>query len=91
MIKMPISRRSPSRRPSPCPHKRPSRPPRRLPRLRLRMAKRHVYQAAFFAQYAPRSALDIAKRVPGFTLDLGSTQTTRKVDVRGFAGTAGMS
>jgi hypothetical protein len=49
-----------------------------------------VYQAAFFAQYAPRSALDIAKRVPGFTLDLGATQTNQgQVDVRGFAGTAG--
>ena len=49
-----------------------------------------VYQAAFFAQYAPRTALDIAKRVPGFTLDLGATQTNQgQVDVRGFAGTAG--
>jgi hypothetical protein len=49
-----------------------------------------VYQAAFFAQYAPRSALDIVQRVPGFTLDLGATQTQQgSVDVRGFAGTAG--
>jgi len=49
-----------------------------------------VYQAAFFAQYAPRTALDIVKRVPGFTLDLGATQTNQgQVDVRGFAGTAG--
>ena len=49
-----------------------------------------LYQAAFFAQYAPRSALDIVKRVPGFTLDLGATQTDDgQVDVRGFAGTAG--
>jgi Outer membrane protein beta-barrel family/TonB-dependent Receptor Plug Domain len=49
-----------------------------------------VYDAAFFAQYAPRTALDIAKRVPGFTLDLGATQTNQgTVDVRGFAGTAG--
>ncbi|HUP67420.1 MAG TPA: outer membrane beta-barrel protein [Sphingomicrobium sp.] len=49
-----------------------------------------VYQAAFFAQYAPRTALDIAQRVPGFTLDLGATQTNQgQVDVRGFAGTAG--
>ena len=39
---------------------------------------------------APRTALDIAQRVPGFTLDLGSNQTSqRQVDVRGFAGTAG--
>src|SRR5687768_18399817 len=41
------------------------------------------YDAAFFAQYAPRTALDIARRVPGFTLDLGNT------DTRGFAGAAG--
>jgi len=49
-----------------------------------------VYQAAFFAQYAPRTALDIVQRVPGFSLDLGATQTQQgNVDVRGFAGTAG--
>lgn len=49
-----------------------------------------VYQAAYFAQFAPRTALDIAQRVPGFQLDLGSTQSaTGSVDVRGFAGTAG--
>ena len=41
------------------------------------------YDAAFFAQFAPRTALDIARRVPGFTLDLGNT------DTRGFAGAAG--
>jgi len=43
-----------------------------------------VYEASFFTQFAPRTALDIARHVPGFTLDLGSSQ-----DVRGFAGTAG--
>ncbi len=42
-----------------------------------------VYDAAFFAQYAPRTALDIARRVPGFNLDLGNT------DIRGFAAAAG--
>lgn len=48
------------------------------------------YDAAYFQQYAPRTALDIARRVPGFQLDLGATQTnTGTVDVRGFAGTAG--
>jgi hypothetical protein len=48
------------------------------------------YEAAYFAQYAPRTALDIARRVPGFQLDLGATQTDLgQVDVRGFAGTAG--
>src|SRR6476620_1883468 len=47
------------------------------------------YDAAFFAQYAPRTALDIAKLVPGFALDLGNTQGANGQDVRGFAGTAG--
>lgn len=41
------------------------------------------YDAAFFAQYAPRTALDIARRVPGFNLDLGNN------DIRGFAAAAG--
>ncbi len=48
-----------------------------------------VYQAAFFAQYAPRTALDITQHVPGFTLDLGNSQGANGQDVRGFAGTAG--
>ena len=49
-----------------------------------------IYPAQFFAQYAPRTAYDIVQRVPGFTLDLGATQTNQgAVDVRGFAGTAG--
>ena len=42
-----------------------------------------VYDAAFFAPYAPRNALDIARQVPGFALDLGNLGT------RGFAGAAG--
>jgi len=46
-----------------------------------------VYDAAFFAQYAPRTALDIVERVPGFTLDLG--QSNNGQEIRGFAGTAG--
>jgi hypothetical protein len=41
------------------------------------------YDAAFFAASAPRTALDIARRVPGFALDLGNQ------DTRGFAGAAG--
>jgi len=41
------------------------------------------YDSAFFAQYAPRTALDVVKRVPGFQLDLGNS------DTRGFAGAAG--
>ena len=49
-----------------------------------------VYQAAYFGQFAPRTAFDIVQHVPGFQLDLGSTQSaTGSVDVRGFAGTAG--
>lgn len=48
------------------------------------------YEASYFTQFAPRSALDIVRRVPGFQLDLGATQTDLgQVDVRGFAGTAG--
>ncbi|HET7710026.1 MAG TPA: hypothetical protein VFK50_10950 [Sphingomicrobium sp.] len=41
------------------------------------------YEAAFFAQFSPRTALDIAQRVPGFSLDLGDS------NARGFAGAAG--
>jgi len=41
------------------------------------------YDIAFFAPYAPRNALDIARQVPGFALDLGN------LDTRGFAGAAG--
>lgn len=49
-----------------------------------------TYEAAYFNQFAPRTALDIAKRVPGFQLDLGATQNDLgAVDVRGFSGTAG--
>ncbi len=48
-----------------------------------------VYDTAFFARYTPRSAYDIVQRIPGFTLDLGSSEAASGVDVRGFAGTAG--
>jgi hypothetical protein len=41
------------------------------------------YDVAFFASSAPQTALDIARLVPGFTLDLGD------VEVRGFAQAAG--
>ena len=55
-----------------------------------KISRTTAYDAAFFAQYAPRTALDIVQHVPGFTLDLGATQTNLgSVDVRGFAGTAG--
>lgn len=42
-----------------------------------------IYQQAYFTQYSPTNALEIAQRVPGFTLDLGNS------DVRGFAAAAG--
>jgi hypothetical protein len=42
-----------------------------------------TYDAAFFAPSAPQTALDIARLVPGFNLDLGD------VEVRGFAQAAG--
>lgn len=41
------------------------------------------YEASFFAPFAPRSALDIVRRIPGFTLESGNS------NVRGFAGAAG--
>jgi hypothetical protein len=42
-----------------------------------------TYGAAFFAPSAPQTALDIARLVPGFNLDLGDAE------VRGFAQAAG--
>ncbi len=44
---------------------------------------RNIYEAAFFAQFAPSNALQIIERVPGFQLDEGDTE------VRGFAQAAG--
>jgi hypothetical protein len=41
------------------------------------------YPMSFFAQYSPRSALDIASRVPGFNLEESNNE------VRGFGGAAG--
>ena len=49
-----------------------------------------AYDAAFFVQYAPRTAYDIVQRIPGFTLDLGVNNTgLGTTDIRGFAGVAG--
>src|SRR5687767_9264891 len=42
-----------------------------------------TYDAAFFGQFAPSTALDIVRRIPGFSLELGNS------DTRGFAGAAG--
>jgi len=41
-----------------------------------------AYAPDFFAQYAPQTALDMVRRVPGFSVDSGS-------DRRGFSGTGG--
>ena len=45
-------------------------------------ADRVVYEAAFFAQYNPQTALDMVRQTPGFTLDGGA-------DRRGFSGAVG--
>ncbi len=46
-------------------------------------AARQSYDAAYFAQYAPSTALQMVQRLPGFSLDTGNQ------DVRGFSGAAG--
>ncbi len=46
-------------------------------------ARATTYDAAFFAPFAPRNALDIAQRVPGFQIDGGNN------GLRGFNGAAG--
>lgn len=45
-------------------------------------ADRVSYDAAFFAQYNPQTALDMVRQVPGFSLDSGD-------DRRGFSGAVG--
>ena len=42
-----------------------------------------VYDAAFYAQFAPRTALDMINQTPGFSFDGGDDQT------RGFSGAVG--
>lgn len=57
-----------------------------------RNSRTTAYDAAFFAKYAPRTALEIVQRVPGFTLDLGANNNNKgngPADIRGFAGVAG--
>lgn len=44
---------------------------------------RTVYEAAFFQQFQPANALEVVRRVPGFTLE------EVEEDVRGFGGAAG--
>lgn len=43
---------------------------------------RVVYEAAYFAQYSPQTALDMVRQTPGFSLDGGD-------DRRGFSGAVG--
>ena len=58
-------------------------PPAPAPAPASSDARTTSYDAAFFAPSAPQTALDIARLVPGFNLDLGD------VEVRGFAQAAG--
>ncbi len=58
-------------------------PPETVDPAAAQSTRTTVYPPSFFTQYAPRTALDIARRVPGFSLDLGNT------DVRGFGAAAG--
>jgi len=53
------------------------------PALAASNARTTVYPASFFAQYAPRNALDIARQVPAFQIDFGDQS------IRGFSGAAG--
>jgi hypothetical protein len=46
-------------------------------------AGRTIFEGAYFQQFAPSNALEIVRRVPGFTLDVGSQE------VRGFGQAAG--
>lgn len=48
-------------------------------------AGRVVYDAAFYASFAPRTALDMIRQTPGFVLDAGEESAER----RGFAGAVG--
>ena len=58
-------------------------PPGEPPAPAQPTARTTAYDAAFFAQYAPATALDIVARVPGFSIEQGDG------GVRGFAGAAG--
>ena len=58
-------------------------PPGETPGPAQPAARTTTYDAAFFAQYAPATALDIVRRVPGFSIEQNNG------DVRGFAGAAG--
>lgn len=53
------------------------------PAVQAAAANTETYPAGFFAPYAPQTALDMARQLPGFRLDLGAT------DVRGFGEAGG--
>src|ERR1700741_4572899 len=49
-------------------------------------AERVVYEAAFYAPFAPRTALDMVKQTPGFVLANYEEASAQR---RGFAGAVG--
>ena len=51
--------------------------------MRRTTSGRVVYDAAFYAQFAPRTALDMVNQTPGFSFDGGDNET------RGFSGAVG--
>lgn len=53
------------------------------PQATVETAGRATYQADYFRIFSPANALEVIRRVPGFTLDNGAQ------DVRGFGGAAG--
>jgi hypothetical protein len=60
-----------------------TQPPVVTPPIAAPTPRTTVFEAAFFESFAPSTALDIVRRVPGFSLEEGNA------DVRGFAGAAG--
>lgn len=60
-----------------------TQPPVVTPPISAPTQRTTVYEAEFFIPFAPSTALDIVRRVPGFSLEEGNA------DVRGFAGAAG--
>ena len=60
-----------------------TQPPVVTPPIAAPAQRTTVYEAESFVSFAPTTALDIVRRVPGFSLEEGNA------DVRGFAGAAG--
>jgi len=61
----------------------PPEPAPASPQAAVETAGRTVYEAEYFRTFSPANALEVIRRVPGFTLDVGAQ------DVRGFGGAAG--